>query len=208
MAWEHGTNTGYSAHGCRCEPCRVAHREYVREWSRARSRAAMGIEAPYVPYIDNAEAAEHLKWLASVGVGYKAVAHRIGIAPQTLLFIRQRKRTKSRASTISKILAVGKGDGEPGSLINAGPTWALIDEMIAHRIPKVRIARAIGQKGAGLQVSRRLVRRSTAAAVAKAHAEMLAPVLEERRMQRERQLDYRRRLAAGEVVRRERKAAA
>lgn len=207
MAWQHGTNAGYSAHGCREECCRKAHADYVREWARARQRAAWELEPAHVPYVDNTEAAEHLRWLESVGVGYKTVAERTGLAPQTIQRIRQRRRTRSTQETISKILAVGKWHGAPGSLIPAEETWRLIDEMRAHKIPKIRIARAIGQQGSGLQVGRQLVRRSTAEAVREAHATLLAPVLEQRRMERERQVDYRLRLKAGKVVSRKQAAA-
>lgn len=35
-AWQHGSNAGYAAHGCRCVPCCAAHTRYVAGWRQQR----------------------------------------------------------------------------------------------------------------------------------------------------------------------------
>lgn len=207
MAWSHGTNSGYSTHNCRCGPCTVAHRLYIREWQRKKRRQEYGFEPVVNPYVDNTEAAEHLAWLSSVGVGRRTISERTGISATTLWKIQNRTHRRSKRSTISKILGVHVGIARPGSRVDAGPTWRLIDEMLAHGISKARISAEIGQNGRALQVGRHQVRRGTAKAIAEVHGRLLAPVLEERRIARERAQDYRQRSAAGQVIRRERKAA-
>jgi len=34
--WEHGIPYGYRTRGCRCDECRAAHREYMREYKASR----------------------------------------------------------------------------------------------------------------------------------------------------------------------------
>lgn len=34
MTWAHGTPSGYLRHGCRCEKCSTARREYLAAWRR------------------------------------------------------------------------------------------------------------------------------------------------------------------------------
>ena len=36
VAWEHGTPYGYRTHGCRCDLCTAAHRDYMREYKVSR----------------------------------------------------------------------------------------------------------------------------------------------------------------------------
>lgn len=38
----HGTNTGYSNRGCRCEPCTEAHRQHCKEYRKRRAARACG----------------------------------------------------------------------------------------------------------------------------------------------------------------------
>lgn len=46
----HGTNNGYSSRGCRCEPCRDAHREKLRgEPYYPRRKRAAAVRPPAVP---------------------------------------------------------------------------------------------------------------------------------------------------------------
>lgn len=40
----HGTLTGYIGHGCKCDLCLAAHREYQREWNLANRKRRRDIE--------------------------------------------------------------------------------------------------------------------------------------------------------------------
>lgn len=48
----HGTNSGYSGHGCRCDPCKAAHASAIAEQRRARSQrldeATHGLLSTYI----------------------------------------------------------------------------------------------------------------------------------------------------------------
>ncbi len=56
----HGSPSGYSYYGCRCEKCRRTHAEYARAWQRKR----FGFE----PFVDAKPAKEMLSCLLGFGV--------------------------------------------------------------------------------------------------------------------------------------------
>ena len=208
MSWSHGTNSGYSTHGCRCEPCTVAHRVHVREWSRAKRRQELGIEAVRPALIDNAEAAEHLEWLASVGIGVRVISAQTGCSTRTLWRIRTRQVERSTPRTVAKILAIGALDGADGSRIDATATWSLIDELIAHGHTQASLANMLGLATPRLQFGRTSVTRESAERVKQLHHRLMFREIERRRLDAERQRDYRRRDVLGDVQRRQRQGVA
>ena len=201
---EHGTRAKYSIDKCRCEPCTLANRLYARERERRLARIRYGIEVAEPTYIDAEEARQQILWLSSVGIGRRRIHEVSGVALTSIQKIASGELRRIRPITAERILAVHKGAALPGSWTDAKETWRLIDEMVAHGIPKRQIALGIGQQGPGLQVGRRKVRRSTEAKVRAFYELRMVEVLTARAMEAERQADYRRRLAAGEVVRRNR----
>lgn len=161
----HGTHARYALDRCRCDPCRDAHRAYERA-RRARLEPA---------YVSAGPARAHLLELSAAGIGWKHAAKVAGVSTGAVwkLMYGPSGRGPSkriRRSTEQALLAVTPADAAPGAKIDAAPTWRLIDEMIAAGVPKVRIATGIGQKGPGLQLSRRQVSARNAAAVADLHA--------------------------------------
>lgn len=167
-AAQHGTRSKYVA-GCRCEPCTVASREYNREWQRHQRRVAYGIEEAREAFVDATEAREHLRWLRSQGVGMRAVCDATGLSRSALQKIVTGKRTRITPRLADKILAVPRGVARPAAVIDATETWRLIDDLIYLGYPKVRIAKALGQRGPGLQVGRDRVLRRTADRIAEIH---------------------------------------
>lgn len=144
---------------CRCEPCRTAARVYERDRKRRTEPAYVGADA----------ARQHVRWLSEQGVGLKTIAKISGVAHGTLWKLVYgkggRPSKRIRRETHDRLLAVMPSDGAAGSKVPAGPTWAAIGQLIARGWTKTAIARAVGQKGAGLQVGRQEVTRRTAGAI-------------------------------------------
>lgn len=161
--YPHGTNARFTLNGCKCDACSKAHRTYEAE-RRAR------IEPAYVSAIT---AREHCRELMAAGVGLKQIVKRSGVPQGTLwklLYGKDGRPSKRvRKSTQDRLLAVSPADRADGAKIDAGPTWVLIDEMLAAGVPKVRIAHHLGQSTQGLQLSRNLVSVRNARAVADLH---------------------------------------
>ena len=183
----HGTRTRYVS-GCRCEPCTEANRVYIRELDRHHRRVAYGIEEPRPERaIDATEARDHLRWLASVGVGSRVVANRAGLTRTTVRKIAIGERARCLPETAEKILAVGKYDRSSGARVDAADTRRKIDELLA---------RIVSPTAVQLQIGRDEVRASTAEKVAALYAEVMAPVFARRIADAERMAEYRARKAA------------
>lgn len=188
----HGTRTRYVG-GCRCEPCTEENRVYARELDRHHRRVAYGIEQPRPErVIDATEARDHLRWLASVGVGSRVVARRAGLTRTTVREIATGERSKCLPETTEKILAVGKYDRSSGARVDAADTWRKIDELLARGWTRTAIAqRIVSPNARALQIGRDGVRASTAEKVSALYAEVMAPVFARRLAEAERQAHYR-----------------
>lgn len=162
--YPHGTNACYRLNGCRCRPCKDAASAYQRDWSQRVAPTTM----PAGP------ARRHVDELRAAGVGLKTIAKAAGVPHGTLSKLVYGTTTRSpskrvRVDTYERLLAVSPADLAAGAKIPAGATWALIDEMVAHGVPKAAIARKLGQRGPALQLSRNLVTAGNARAVVELH---------------------------------------
>lgn len=174
----HGTYVKYVIEHCHCEPCRKANREYERERQRRMRRP----DEVWCPYVPAGRARAHLQELAAQGVGPKTVAKLSGVPHGSISRImyggygdRGKRRPPSkriRPETERKILAVEVRDAAGGQKIPGGPTWKLLDDLIARGFSKSWIARELGSKGPGLQIRRDVVRASTAKKVRELHAQL------------------------------------
>ncbi len=169
----HGDRLRYMA-GCRCPACRGANTAYER--MRARARKA-GLGNPIVP-ADEARA--HLKALSAAGVGRQTVADATNISSAIVQMIAAGTRVQIRMATARKILAVTPDCKADGTRIDAAPTWALIHALIKAGDTKLSIARALGQKGGGLQLSRKTVTVRNAEKVRRHHDRRMAEIAAER----------------------------
>lgn len=172
----HGTHAKYAVERCRCDECRRAQREYNRHRVRQLTRP----DGVWCPYVDSGPVREHMEWLASCGVGSKTVARISGVAHGTLSKLvygdPQRNMGPSRRvrpATAEKIMATMPAMATGAQKIPAGPTWRLLDELIGRGWAKSELNRRLGHRGPGLQISRQLVRASTARAVERLHAELM-----------------------------------
>lgn len=195
---EHGTYTCYRwgpesgqdwHRGCRCEACRQAAATYNKILERRRLK---GIETLF----DNTEAREHLQWLSTKGVGLRTVQERSGVGRTTLQSILSGRARRSRAETIAAILAVGTHVRASGGLVDAGPTWQLLEDMLRYGYTQGYLAKRLGATyhKPVLQIRRDMVRQSTADKVAELHAVLVGT---ERERHRVRQAEFRRRKAQG-----------
>lgn len=101
-----GTHVKYSQ-GCRCQPCREAHRVYERNRKRQRMRPD-GKGTTY-QLVDATEVRKHLRWLATKGAGYRQLSKISGVSPSSIALIRSGKVTTVRDSTARKLLGVHAG---------------------------------------------------------------------------------------------------
>lgn len=171
--YEHGTHARYVINKCRCDDCRAANRAYENERARRIEPA----------YVAAGPARQHVTELMAAGVGLKRIAQVARVPHGTLskLIYGMPDRAPSkrvRKATLDKILAVTPADAAPGAKVPAGPTWALVDEMVAAGVPKSRIAVELGQTGPALQLGRRTVTSRNARAVADLHARWRAGDIE------------------------------
>jgi len=194
VKYDHGTHACYVLDKCRCNDCRAASAAYNWELSHRIEPA----------YVSANPAREHLAALNAAGVGNKQVAKAAGIAYSTLgkLVYGHKGRPPSkriRKATLDAILAVTPAAAADCARVPATRTWELIDAMLAAGVPRVRIAEAIGQRGA-LQLGRGLIHARHARAIARLHADWQAG-----RVELDKRDSYGRSVAvAAPTVRRER----
>lgn len=171
---QHGTHVKFVVDKCRCDECRLANNAYERE---RRSRLTP-------PYVSALPAREHIEELARQGVGLKTIAKVSGVSHGALSKLVYGDRTRGRGpskrirpETSSKILAVMPSDVADGAKVDAGPSWAILDALIAAGVPKSQLAERLGQAGPGLQLSRGLIAARNARTVAELGREWRAGTL-------------------------------
>lgn len=167
-----GTRAKYVVERCRCGECREA----VRLYELKRRRAITRPDEAWVPYVPAGKARRYLKELAEYGIGLKTVAKVSGVPHGTLskLFYGDPKRRmgpskRIRPETERRLLAVTLEDAAGAAKIPAGPTWRLLDDLIARGFTKSWIANELGAQSPSLQIKRDRVRATTARKVAELH---------------------------------------
>lgn len=194
---QHGTRACYvfgpepgsdRTKGCRCDRCRQACADYARERYRKAHRPDETLEAAYV---DNAEAREHLAWLRTQGVGYRTVAVRTGMSRTTITKIGSGTVTRSRRATIDEILAVGKSAAHGRALVDAGPTWRRIDDLLAHGWTRAGIASALGYRTPALQLDRDRITATNAETIRAFYDSVMWRVDRDREIARDAKRKYR-----------------
>lgn len=150
---EHGTYACYSfgpdpgaGHGCRCEPCRRAARDYNRSLTGRLEPA----------YVGAARARSHVTDLTAAGVGLKRIAAVSGVSHGALwkLMYGQNGQPsrRIRRETEQKLLTVTPADVADGSTVDATEAWRIVNRLVDAGVPKAWIAHQIGQQGQGLQL--------------------------------------------------------
>lgn len=171
----HGSYVKYVIEKCRCDSCRNANRAYEKRRQRAMRRP----DEMWMPYVPAGPARRHIRELREAGVGLKTITKVSGLPHGGLAKLMYGDRARGmapskriRPETARRILAVTVEAAvaeRDGCKIPAGPTWALLDDLVGRGFTRTWIAQALGQKGPGLQIGRDRVRSSTARAVAALH---------------------------------------
>lgn len=146
----HGDRLRYMA-GCRCKECRGANTAYEKQ--RAIARKA----GDWNGFVGAARARSHLAVLSAAGVGRRQVADASGVADSILFKIISGDRAQIRARTERSILAVTQAAAADRALIDAGPTWVLLDELLATGYTKTQLAHELGYKTHALQIGQHQV---------------------------------------------------
>lgn len=149
---------------------------------RAERESAGGAEGEPAGFVPAEAARRHLTALGAEGIGLNTVAGLSGVSHGSLSKILygepRRGRPPSRRirrQTAERILAVSVEQASGGQRVDAGPTWALVEELVAAGYTRAELARLLGSTASSpsLQIGRRLVRASTARAVEALHARLL-----------------------------------
>jgi hypothetical protein len=156
----HGMRLRYLA-GCRCKLCRRANANYER--NRAAARQA----GDWNGLVDAAPARAHLMSLSRAGVGKRAVAAAADVAITVLTDVRTGAKTRIRARTSRKILAVTPAMASDQALVKAGRSHRLIAALVEEGYSKAELARRLGYARPALQFKRA---RMTARNVARVEA--------------------------------------
>lgn len=168
----HGSYVKYVVEQCRCEECR----EGARVYGQRRWRAMHRPDEAWVPYVPAGRAREHVKELSAAGIGPKTIAALSGVPHGSLAKLiygdpkrRMGPSRRIRPDTERRILSVTVEQVYGAQKIPAGPTWRLLDDLIARGFTRGWIAQQLGAKVPALQISRNLVRASTARRVEELH---------------------------------------
>jgi hypothetical protein len=153
----HGSHAMYVA-GCRCLQCRAGHSSYNAQRERAKRAGERN------DLVDAAPAIEHLDNLLAGGVGRRSVAAASGVALSTIIWIRSGVRKRITRQTLKRILDVDAGAAAGGCRIPAGPTWKILDRLIADGFTKRQLAKWMGV-GVSIQFRRDYVTAETATKV-------------------------------------------
>jgi hypothetical protein len=168
---DHGSRLRYLG-GCHCMPCRAANSRYECARRAARMRGE------WAGLVDAAEVRAHLFRLSRKGVGYKSVATACDVSKTVLLEVRAGRRLKVRATTARKVLAVDGTAHAAKALIDARPTWRLIDELLEEGFTRQELARRLGSRAKSqppkLQIRQHRITAATAAAVRRIYDVVMA----------------------------------
>jgi len=134
----HGTRGSY-VHGCRCEECRRANREY------ANSRALYGYSSSFV---DAQAAREHVGMLARAGMGRREIARRAGVADSVVSLLLGHSHTKPAKkvsrTTQDRLLSVQPGTVAPGALVPILGTQRRLQALVAIGWTQTYLAMRLG----------------------------------------------------------------
>lgn len=169
----HGSYVKYVVERCKCERCKAANRTYEKRRVRAMARP----DEVWVPYVPAGRARRHVEELMAQGIGPKSLAVMSGVphgAISKLIYGDYKGRGPSkriRPATEAKLLAVTAAQATGRQHLDAGPTWVLLDDLIARGYPKAWLAKRIyrNPEAPALQISKTKVRASTARRVEALH---------------------------------------
>jgi len=165
--YEHGTRARYVC-GCRCEPCRIANREYARSRYRAQH-----VRKEWNGLVSADKARAHLAALSEQGIGRRAVGEACDVNHNSLAAIIRGKKTQIRAETEKRILAVDSSARADGSQVPGRRTWNLIGKLLEMGFSKASLAKRLGYESPAIQIKRKVVLARTAQRVERLYRQMM-----------------------------------
>jgi len=136
---EHGTRACYVT-GCRCVLCRRANCQYQLQREKEQRRG----EWTYNGLVSADAARKHLMKLSKQGVGRRTVASITALPQSSIAKIRSGTKRHIRAKTEQAILKVSRDAAHGAALIDAAPTWRIINRLLGRGMSKRAIAKALG----------------------------------------------------------------
>jgi hypothetical protein len=143
----HGDRMRYMA-GCRCVECRRANTSYEKARSLARKAG------DWNGFVSAEKSRQHILALRAAGVGRDQVADAASVATSIIVKISAGDRAQVRARTERAILSVTVDALADRALIDAAPSWKLLDELHASGYTKAELARQLGYQREALQLGR------------------------------------------------------
>ena len=101
----HGTLTGYTNRGCRCDPCTTAQRRYVTMY-RLRAKSDHDGRPRLPVLVDAAPVVAHVAALLASGHTRSGIADECGVSRSAVIRIAAGHRTTIKRTTAARILAV------------------------------------------------------------------------------------------------------
>lgn len=127
-----------------------------------------------------ADVRAHIRKLGRAGVGYKSVAEACDVAFSIVQGVMSGRKKFVRLRTAQKILAVTRDAVADHALVDAAPTWKLVDELYRGGFTLGEIALRLGHKRAALQIGKARVLAKTAHQVKRLHAVLMAAAQHQR----------------------------
>ena len=159
---EHGQLTAYVRDRCRCIPCVTAYRRYARDRTRLRAYGRL----PQM--VNAAEVIDHLRWLASHGVGWERAATLAGLPRSTvssILYKAGRRTVTPRVAHAILAVVPTMDTAAPAALIDAVGTRRRLGSLMLRGHTLTAMARAAGVPDLRRVLTRDQVTARTARAV-------------------------------------------
>lgn len=156
----HGTRARYEG-GCKCLLCRAAKSRYNTQ--REHARRAGDVR----DLVDAGTTRRHLLKLSRLGCGYKTVGDAASVSKTVLQNVMKGRKKRVRASTERAVLAVTVEARADHALIDAGPTWEILNGLIERGYTRTQLAAWLGSKAKtpSIQFKRTLITVQGAASV-------------------------------------------
>ena len=163
----HGTRIRYMA-GCRCHSCRAANSAYERERQQARKAG------DWNGIVSAARARLHIMKLRRKGVGRRAIGAASDVSDTVLSDIITKRKTRIRARTERRILAVTTKMASDHALVGAAASWRLIDRLLEEGYTKADLTKQLGYANLALQLNERQITVRNAARIERLYRRLTA----------------------------------
>lgn len=148
---------------------------------RDKLNAGAPVDERPTQLVETGDVCAHVALLQKYGIGYKRIAQLARVNSGVLFRIMKGDIQHTRRAAAERILAVTISSKAQGASVGAGPTWKLLDDLIARGCKRTWLARQLGSRARtpSLQIRRDYVRVSTAVAVRRLYHRLTAKVVQQ-----------------------------